>query len=305
MKNNFQNILTEICQEENIKLDFISNNWIAVLEKNNKKRIIAGYKFDNNGHALGSLLDDKFALFDFLKLCGIKVIEHSLVYGPNNTLEYAKDCCGVEYVKQLFNRYNRNVVLKPNVGTCGSGVTHIDNEEVLVETYLRLSKRHYSLSICPFYDIINEYRVIILNGKEELIYKKILPVVCGDGKRTLKELLKEFNYEYFKDYDKDNKDIILKENEKFVYNWKFNLSGGAKASFEIDNNIKEEVIAMAKRTASNLGLKFGSIDIIHTTCGMYVLEVNSGVMTDNLVKENTNGYEMAKEIYRKAIKGMF
>ena len=42
-------------------------------------------------------------------------------------------------------------------------------------------------SICPFYDITNEYRAIILNGNIELIYKKELPVVYGNGKESIKD----------------------------------------------------------------------------------------------------------------------
>lgn len=305
MANNFKKILTEICEEENIKLNFISNDWIAILDKDNTKKVIAGYKFDNNGHALGSLLDDKFALFDFLRLCNTKVVEHNLVYGPNNNEEYAKNSNSVEYVKQLFTKYGNDIVLKPNNGTCGNNVFHITQEEELIDTYLRLSKRYHSLSLCPFYDIINEYRVIMLNGRVKLIYKKIAPIVCGDGKSTIKELLTAFNYEYFKDYDNDNKNIVLASGEKFVYSWKFNLSGGAKPEFNIADDIKNRVITLAKETANNINLKFGSVDIINTIDGLYVLEVNSGVMMDNVIKESPNGYEIAKEIYREAIHKMF
>lgn len=55
-----------------------------------------------------------------------------------------------------------------------------------------------SYSVCPFYNIENEYRVIILNNEIRLIYKKILPIVCGDGESTVKELLKKFNYVFLK-----------------------------------------------------------------------------------------------------------
>ena len=44
-----------------------------------------------------------------------------------------------------------------------------------LKEYYDNNKSEKSFSICPFYKIINEYRVIVLNNKVELIYKKELP----------------------------------------------------------------------------------------------------------------------------------
>lgn len=302
----FKNILREICEEENIKFTYLSKDWIIVLEKDGICRTIAGYKFDLNSHGLGEVCDDKYALCKVLEHFGIPVVEHNIVYAPSNKESYAKDCNTVKYLQELFLKYHKSVVLKINNGTCGNGVVYITDIKKLEEYYLKLCNKSFSLSLCPFIDIENEYRLIILNKKIELIYKKELPVVYGDGKSPIKELLKNFNYEYFESYDGTNKDIILKENEEYVYNWKFNLSGGAKASFDIDNEIKTEIIKLATKIITKVDLKFGSIDIIRDKKGnYYCLEINSGVMMDNLIKENESGYEIAKNIYKKAIISMF
>lgn len=302
----FKNILSEICKEQSIKLTYLSKDWIVVLEKDNKCKILAGYKFDLNEHGLGEVCDDKYALCELLEHYHLPVVEHHIVYAPTNNENYAIGCNNINYLKELFIKYNASVVLKINNGTCGNNVYHITNEKDLEYYYLKLSKRSYSLSLCPFIDIENEYRVIIFQHNPELIYKKELPKVYGDDVSSIKELLRNFNYEYFKDYDGVNKDIILKENEEYIYNWKFNLSGGAKASFDIEKEIKTEILKLATKVANTIDLKFGSIDIIRDKNGKYyVLEINSGVMMDNLIKENENGYEIAKSIYKKAIKAMF
>lgn len=305
-EKNFKKLLEEICTLENIKLTYISKGWIAVLEKNNICRILAGYKFDLNLHGLGEVCDDKYALYELLEHFKLPIVKHHIVYGSANEESYARGCNSIEYLKELFLKYNKSIVLKINNGTCGNDVYHITNIKDLKYYYLRLCQHNYSLSLSPFIEIENEYRVIILQNKPELIYKKELPIIYGDGNKTIKELLKEFNGEYFKDYQEGNKDKVLNKDEKYVYNWKYNLSGGAKVSFKIEENVKSEVLDLASKVATAIDLKFGSVDIIKTENGeYYVLEVNSGVMMDNFIKEVNNGEEIAKNIYRKAIKAMF
>lgn len=251
----FKEVIKEICAEENISLTYLSKDWIIVLEKENKCKILAGYKFDLNFHGLGEVCDDKYALCKVLEHFGLPVVEHNIVYAPTNKEEYAKDCNNMKYLSELFYRYNKSIVLKINNGTCGNNVYHITNIKDLENCYLKLSSKSYSLSLCPFIDIENEYRVIMFKHNPELIYKKALPIIYGDGKRTIKELLQEFNPEYFKDYKGKNKDIILKENERYIYNWKFNLSGGAKASFNINEDNKKDILALAIKVSKKNWLR--------------------------------------------------
>ena len=127
----FKKIIKEICDEENINYSVISKDWIIVLEKNGKVNLITGYKFGINNHALGELLDDKYATFELLSKKNIPVIEHSILYGPTNNNPYAVGSKGRECVEELFEKYNKNVVLKINDGTCGINVWHIKNKEEL------------------------------------------------------------------------------------------------------------------------------------------------------------------------------
>ena len=68
----------------------------------------------------------------------------------------------------------------------------------------------------------------------------------------------------------------------------------------------EKISSLALKTAKTVGLGFGSVDIIKTKTGdMYIMEINSGVMMDNFIKQDENGYEIAKSIYSIAIEEMF
>ena len=302
----FKKIIKEICDEENINYSVISKDWIIVLEKNNVTNIITGYKFGINNHALGELLDDKYATFELLSKKNIPIIEHNIIYGPGNNNQYAIGSNSEEYVKGLFYKYNQNVVLKINDGTCGANVLHIKNIDELVEQYKNLSKKYFSMSLCPYYDIENEYRAIVVNGKTELLYKKTKPVVIGDGKSTIRKLLINFNSEYFEEnkiLEDEVYSCILPENDVFEFDWRFNLAKGSKASFDISEVLKNDIEYLAEEISRKIGLGFGSIDIIKTTDNkLFVMEINSGVMMENFIKQVPNGYEIAKNIYKKVIK---
>ena len=302
----FFKIIKEICKELNIKYQLLSKNWVIVLEYNNKIRFLSGYKFDLNKHALGLILDDKYAMYDVLNYKNIPVIKHDIVYKDSNNNLYAKDSKGLEYAKKLFYKYQENVVLKINNGTCGRDIYHVKDPDDLIIKYNKLMMKHSAISICPFYDITNEYRAILINGQIKLLYKKIKPRVVGDSKKTIKELLQEFNPEYFKDYNEDNKNIILKQGEVFEYDWKFNLSRGSRSSLDIWESDKIEIINIIDKINEFLDLKFVSVDIIKTVENkFYVMEINSGVMMENFINQHENGEKIAKEIYKEAILEMF
>lgn len=277
MKNNFKEIIKEICTEDNIKYKFLSKDWVIMLEKDGKTRFISGYKFDLNSHGIGLIADDKYALYEVLKSKNIPVIEHKIVYNKMNNLDYAIGCNTYEYVKEYFEKNNNNIVIKPNDGTCGKNVFNVTDVNEIDIVLDKIFLKNYSISMCPFYKIKHEYRAIMLDGENKLLYTKYLPIVTGDGNKTIRQLLLDFNYDYFIDKLEDSKyDKVLPKNKTFEYNWKFNLSQGSIAKKLNDKLLQDRLIKIAKQVCKEINLKFGSIDIIETTNNeLLVLEVNS------------------------------
>ena len=294
----FNRIIKQICQEKNIQYEELSDDWIIKLKKDNKNKFLVGYKFDLNTQATAEICNDKFALFAVLESEGIQVIKHNIIFkNEENKL------------KKYFNDYNQDIVLKPNNGTCGNNVLHICDYNRLKDEYNRLINKCYSVDICPFYNIENEYRVIYLPNKQH-IYKKIKPIITGDGIHTVRELLIDFNKEYFskeENFKNDNisADYIPSLGEIIEYEWRFNLSKGAKIS-NVDDKEKEILMGIVRKIVEVIGVKFVSIDIVKLTNNQYmVMEINSGVMMENLIKLEENGEQIAKDLYGDAIDLMF
>lgn len=305
MTDTFQEIIKKISEELNLEFSLLSNDYIIALSSNKTTKVIIGHKFDLNLHGTGLVFDDKYALYELLKKQDIKIIEHNIVYGVNNKNSYALSCNNMDYLKELFEKYNGNVVLKINHGTCGVNVEHIESLSELEEKFLKMANKSNSLSLCPYYEIENEFRAIVLDNEIKLIYKKEKPVVVGDGVSTIKKLLTDFNPSYFKEIDNKELDAILKKGEYYTYDWKFNLSRGARLNEEVSDTDKHNICEIVSSISKKLYLGFCSVDVIKTNGKYYVLEINSGVMMKNYIEQAKDGYNTAYNIYKEAVIKMF
>lgn len=293
----FNKLIQNIGEELNIKVTLLSDNWLTILERDNEIHYIQGYKFDLNNHGLGNIIDDKGLFYDLLTYKNLPIIEHQVLFQNYNK----------EEVLEYFNFHNREIVIKGNIGTCGKEVYKVNNEKDLFDKIDYLFQSQFSISLCPYYDIVNEYRVIVLNNTPRVVYGKTRPIVVGNGKSTLRELANSFNPLYYKG-DKllklDN--YIPKENEEVVLNFQFNLSNGALMFLDIEPSLKKELEDLAIKVSKEINLTFGSIDIIKTHDNrLLIMEANSGVMMNSFIKQHENGYNIAKDIYKDAINLMF
>ena len=184
----FHDLIKEICEEEEIDLEILSGNYLLMLTKGNIQKYIWGHKFPLNSHSVGEILDDKYALYCVLNANNIPVIEHHILWNNHSKLGSETDTLLVKY----FNEFNNKVVIKPNNGSKGIGVSLVKSLEDAQKVCQNLFIKNYSVSITPFYVIENEYRVIVLDNKVELVYAKNKPVVIGNGIDTIKDLLIKF-----------------------------------------------------------------------------------------------------------------
>ena len=291
--NEYNELIKEICKEENIELNIYQGNWLKELRKGNITKYIVGYKFSLNNQGISLVVDDKGLFYDVIK-DKLPIIIHHVLFNNYDSDE----------VLNLFHKYNNKVIVKGNIGTCGKEVYKITNEKRLFNIIDRLFENQYSISLCPYYDIDKEYRLIVLNNEVKLIYSKENPIVIGDGIKTIKELLLDFNSTYYSNNQVNNPDYVPKLDEKVIIEYRFNLSNGARVNKNIDNELKDKLIKLAKEVINYTNLSFGSIDIIKTNDNeLLLMEANSGVMMNNYLKQ-TGDYETVYNIYRDAIINM-
>ena len=184
----FFRILDELCNEKKIKQKKLSYGWIRNLSKDGINRNIVHYQFDLNSASSYNIAGDKYATYELLKENNIPTIKHNMIFNPNTRSNfYNKDYMNL--ICELLNE-NKKIVLKANNSYQGKDVYICENKEQVSKVIEKLFKSNDTLSYCPYYDIDYEYRAIYLCSEILYIYKKRKPFITGNGKKTIRELIK-------------------------------------------------------------------------------------------------------------------
>lgn len=304
---NFVKIIREICDEESIMLESYSFDWIFRLYKDGLYNYIIGYQFGLNVCSVHSICCDKSAASEIMTSFNIPNVEHVFFMSPVNP-KYVNECGNWKVMMELLSKYGK-LVCKSNEGTGGNQVYCVKNQFELENATYKIFKNSLSMAICPYYEIDNEYRVIVLNGDIKLIYMKQRPYITGDGVQSVRSLISNYIEEgndiVFKNINEDDWGRILEKNEIYYLNWKHNLGKGSYAIIEESNEIVNKIEAIIKDLINKMNIKFSSIDIVKCNNEYKVLEINSGVMMEHFSQQDGDTYIIAKEIYREAILSMF
>ena len=234
----FAQIIQEIAGKYSISLEAASQNWLIKLSLGNVKKLIYGYDLGLNSSTAAMYCHDKAATSDALG--SIAHIEHTLFLKPENNTYSQESSTGVwSEITKYAEKYNYNLVCKPKSESGGANVTHTKTPQELQKTVQQLFERHRDLCLSPFYEIKHEYRLIMLNGQPEIIFRKIRPHLIGDGKTSIRDLVYQYTKQdgatLLKTFSEISNqwplDSIHKNGELVHLTWKHNLCQGASCEF--------------------------------------------------------------------------
>ena len=297
--------MKDACQELGLKYEEFSQRWIIKISNQKKSSYIFGYSFPLNPQSSSRICKDKAATTTILNSFNIPNVQHRIFRSLKSS--------SIESWEEIldFLRENKKIVIKPNEGLSGRGVAIIENNFELESFIYKKIRERVPFALSPFVDIIAEYRVVVLNGTVQLIHKKLIPELVGNGSKTLLQLLVE-KFDKIPtgiiEYINKNKlkwNYILQKNERIKINWKHNLSEGADIDMNIDEDLRRNISEMALKVADVLGMKFTSIDIIeNSNHELLVIEVNSAVTLANFASKGKKEHTIVKNIYKEAIRLM-
>lgn len=301
-KRAFSRVIKEICVERGIECKSFSEDWVYLLRKGGKSTRIIGYCLGLNGHAQSVICDDKAAASDLMEEARVPHVRHIFIGPPKSPSHRPVD----EEDDPLFKflREHGTLVVKPNVGREGEDVQHVETSVELVRALRRVFEIHGNACVCPYVDIDEEYRIVVLDGVARLAYKKIRPHVTGDGKATIGELCQAATR------DKGmtlvvpygiNPNAVLDAGQSLVLEWRHNLIKGALASTDIDADLRTRICDLAVDAATALDTRFASVDVISSGETLQVLEVNGTVIMERILQQDAELYEVGKSIYADAI----
>lgn len=299
--SNFYSIIHRICQEQGITCTDYADGWAFELNKGKQKCFLFGYQFGLNLSVVQQLCNDKGAASEAMEANGIPHVHHIAYMCPPMQKFVGGDGCFQE-ILDYFAAQGNDIVVKDNEGTGGNLVFHVKKRKALEMAAYEIFSNCKSIALCPFYEIEQEFRIVLLDGEVKVIFSKLRPGLTGDGISTLRQLYADYILAggSVQEQELKNLDRIPAEGEFVPFGWKHNLGQGAGAVLIDPAEVQEEV-ALAKRTAEALKVRFGSFDIIRCADGIRVLEVNTGVMMENLAGMSDCNYELVKSIYTEAI----
>lgn len=331
-ETNFR-LLLEAATRRGITLKAFSGNWIKHLELGDKTAIVFGYKWPLNDASASLTCGDKAAASDIMKMKGIPHIRHRLFLTPSPGEWVPKEGTW-EPVHAYASKHRYDVVSKPKDGTGGEGISHTIEKKDLEAAVSALFAKKTDVVISAFKKISAEYRVIVLGGHVEVIFKKEPPFVTGDGEKTVTLLVSEF----LSGLDPKRAATVAKnmastlfydqrkpaKEEKVYLHWKHNLGQGASCELlggescpevperKSDGSLLGALTCLALKTAKVFNMGFCSVDIVtvegEVKAGkaLRVMEVNAGVMMDNLVQQQgALGEAIASRVMDKALALLF
>lgn len=184
---------------------------------------------------------------------------------------------------QEFAESMPGCVLKPSDGRKGKGITvgiySAGDFEIAWKSALSHSKSGILIEEQFFSG--TDARYFVVDGKCAAVYRRILPIVCGNGIDTVKALIEKKNQEKAQNIHLKNKPILLNdhrvsiinnqgfglnstpsEGEKILIDWKASISTGAD-SYDYTDEVHPDFNRIAEKAAKAIpGLDIVGVDIL-------------------------------------------
>lgn len=158
-----------------IELQWASDSWIALVQKNSQTAAIVGYTFPLNTAAAAELANDKVAAFEMLRSGGISAVEHTLV-----RFDKSSAGTGASGSSQGVAPMRVPAVVKPLSGHGGEGVRLAVSDHDLRRELMVLARSYRAAAVSPWIDIDAEVRLVLLDGVVLLAFSKERTTNAGD-----------------------------------------------------------------------------------------------------------------------------
>jgi len=307
----FVTAVRKYCASRGIEIDVKADGWLIAMKRGSQRRFTFGYDLGLNSAVSHRIANDKAATSDVLGICGIAHVPHTAFLSPA-MYKYITPSGAWTQMLALLKANPEGVVVKPNEGTGGISVFRVRTEPELEVAAHEIFSSEKSLAISPYREIEDEVRVILLDDGPIVVLSKDRPSIVGDGKRSVLELatatipakqLSNVLAGMAADISKAALDDVPRAGERRALNWRHNLGSGTQAVVLGHNEARAAAcIAIARDAARAIGMRFGSIDVVRTEGSWKILEINSGVMMEQL---NRSHPELVQAAYTAALDLVF
>lgn len=218
------------------------------------------------------------------------------------------------------------VVVKPNSGTHGTGVTVVANKQDFYRA-VRFIFKSDKVAVVQKYVRGKDYRLVVLDDEIISAYERIPLNVTGDGKLSIEGLLLKKQRDFKKrgrDTHIDFKDVrmlnklkkcgytlqtVLPKHEQFFLLDNANLSTGGDSK-DVTQILHPAFKQLAIKLTADMGLRLCGVDIMSETDiseepqNYWIIEINSSPGLDHYIKMGAQQEKIVEGLYTKVLKNM-
>lgn len=268
--------------------------------------------------------DKDFSNF-FMKKMGYQIVPQSKTFFSKNWgkaigSKYQNIDAGYKHACKI----GFPVIVKPNSGTQGVGVSLVHNKKEFYQAVRNIFKGdRVALVQKPVTG--KDYRIVVLDDKVISAYERIPLSVVGDGKSTVKQLLKIKQKQFVASSRDTNIKIddprikiklqhqgkslrsILTKGEKIFLLDNANLSTGGD-SIDVTKSVHQSFVKIATELTQDMGLRLCGVDLIieggisKKTDAYWVLEINAAPGLDHYVKMGKEQEKIVEALYLQVLK---
>lgn len=292
----------------------------AIFVSNGERNFVARSKTTYGMYPLNpkfseKLVDNKGVAKRVLKKFGFRVIKGKVFHisSPNRSATIKpgdKIADAYKYAKNI----TYPVFVKPNAGSRGSFARIIFNEKGFREHVKLMRANQVKSFIVEKFTQRPEYRIFVVAGKVQFMYRKQRMSITGTGKHTISELLEQSPHEPDEKFlnqmlrnRKKKRTSILKSDDEIVLQETSNISLGAQIT-DYRERIPKEINQWTDRLYRTLGLEVYGVDVFTKSAwdepSQYlIIEVNSSPALSGIY--NKGHKEKALRIWRTIMKRFF
>lgn len=274
-----------------------------------------------NPHFAAALASDKAWSYQALSQAGFTVPKGKHFFLSDDWKEYrpaGRDSnAALTYAAEL----GYPVFAKPNDGSSGVLAELLLNEVALKEHLLQIAQVSY-VALVQEYINLPEYRIFVIDDHVEFMYRRTKPVLVGDGKHTIGELITIMNSQIpiVSHQIKINSpfikselvrldltlDTVLAQGNQLVVAAHANLASGG-AMVELTYTVPKWLHEWSARVAHTLGLRVAGIDVFSrlpmsdstAEADLIIIEVNSNPNLAGIYKND--GADAAVKVWEKIL----